>query len=415
MSDVVKFTEEMKSTHTILIPYMLPIHFEMIAQCLRKEGYKVELLKTSGRRIVDEGLRSVHNDTCYPALLVIGQMLDALKSGQYDPDKTALMITQTGGGCRASNYIFLLRKALKQSGFPQVPVISVNTSNLESNPGFKLTPKLISHVLYAAMYGDALMCLANQVKPYEVHSGATQKLLDTWCETMVKQFDSTKFLHFKKNIKAMIKDFEAIEVSGEKKIKVGIVGEIYMKYAPIGNNYLEEFLIREGVEPVLSGVMDFAMYCLKNNILDVGFYGFSTKTLFTNKFVLSLLQRYQNLMIRMIEHSRFEAPTPFAKLPAYAEGYISTGVKMGEGWLLTCEMLDLIDHGVKNIVCCQPFGCLPNHIVAKGMTRKIKDKFPDSNIVAIDYDPGATEINQENRLKLMLSNARANAERYKDK
>ena len=408
MSEIVKFTEEMKATHTILIPYMLPIHFEMIAQCLRKEGYKVELLKTSGRRIIDEGLRTVHNDTCYPALLVIGQMIDALKSGQYDPNKTALMITQTGGGCRASNYIFLLRKALKQSGFGQVPVISVNTSNLESNPGFKLTPNLVMHVLYAAMYGDALMWLSNQVKPYELKKGATQQLLDHWCAEMVKQFDSTRFLHYKKNLKAMVRDFEAVPVSKEKKIKVGIVGEIYMKYAPIGNNYLEEFLIREGAEPVLSGVMDFAMYCVKNNILDVSLYGFSSKAAMTNKMILSVLQRFQNVMIKTIEKSRFDAPSPFSELPGYADGYISTGVKMGEGWLLTCEMLDLIHHGVKNIVCCQPFGCLPNHIVAKGMTRKIKDNFPDSNIVAIDYDPGATEINQENRLKLMLSNARVN-------
>ena len=319
------------------------------------------------------------------------------------------MITQTGGGCRASNYIYLLRKALKESGFSQVPVISVNTSNLESNPGFKLTPKLIMMVLYAAMYGDALMCLSNQVKPYEIHQGDTQQLLDEWCKKMVQQFDSTHFLHFKKNIQAMLRDFEAISVTDEKKIKVGIVGEIYMKYAPIGNNYLEAFLLREGVEPVLSGVMDFAMYCLKNNILDVSLYGFSTKTLFVNKMVLALLERYQKVMIQQIKQTRFEAPTAFSTLPEYAKGYISTGVKMGEGWLLTCEMLDLINHGVNNIVCCQPFGCLPNHIVAKGMTRKIKDQYPDSNIVAIDYDPAATEINQENRLKLMLSNARANA------
>lgn len=402
----VPFTKEMKKTHTILIPYMLPIHFEMIAQCLRKDGYLIELLTSSGTHIVDEGLKHVHNDTCYPAILVIGQMIDALKSGQYDVNRVALMITQTGGGCRASNYIYLLRKALNQSGFEQVPIISVNMSDLESNPGFKLTLPLLLRILYAILYGDFLMCLSNQCKPYEINKGSTQALLDLWCQRMTKQFENMDFLRFKHNLRLILKDFEALELSHEKKPKVGIVGEIYMKYAPIGNNYLEDFLIGEGVEVVLSGVMDFLLYCLKNNILDVGTYGFSSKNLIVNKISINYLIHTQNVMLKVLDESKFSGWTPFNKLSDYVSGFISTSVKMGEGWLLTAEMIDLIKLGVNNIVCCQPFGCLPNHIVAKGMMRKIKNQYPQSNIVPIDYDPSATMTNQENRLKLMLSHAK---------
>lgn len=402
----VPFTKEMKKTHTILIPYMLPIHFEMVAQSLRKSGYLIELLKTSGSHIVDEGLKHVHNDTCYPAIIVIGQMLEALTSGRYDVNRVALMITQTGGGCRASNYIYLLRKALDQSGFQQVPIISVNMSNLESNPGFKLSFPLILRLLYAVLYGDFLMCLANQCKPYEVENGSTQRLLDTWCKKMSKQIDNMSFLRLKHYLKLILKDFEALELKHEKKPKVGIVGEIYLKYAPIGNNYLEDFLIGEGVEVVLSGVMDFLLYCLQNNLLDVATYGFTSKYQKVYKTFMNYLIHSQNSMLSVLKKSKFNGWTPFNELSDNVTGFISTSVKMGEGWLLTAEMIDLIKQGVNNIVCCQPFGCLPNHIVAKGMMRKIKTVYPQSNIVPIDYDPSATMTNQENRLKLMLSHAK---------
>lgn len=403
----VEFTREMKETYTILAPMMLPIHFQLVVNVLNHEGYKVELLQTKGRRIVDEGLKNVHNDTCYPALLVIGQLIDALNSGDYDPNKTALLITQTGGGCRASNYIYLLRKALKHAGYPQVPVISINFSNLEKHEGFTITPAILSKAMFALTYGDALMWLSNQCKPYEVQEGASQAVIDKWIARLSQKFASQAYLKSSEIYKEMMNDFAAIERKKSSKIKVGIVGEIYMKYAPLGNNDLEQFLLAEGAEPVVSGVMDFMMYTLKNSEIDYRLYGKGGKSRHIAVIALTILERIQKKMINAIKkHGVFRAPASFSTLEQLVDGYINKGVKMGEGWLLTSEMVELIESGVNNIVSAQPFGCLPNHIVAKGMMRKIKDHYPQANIVAIDYDPSATAINQENRLKLMLANAK---------
>lgn len=407
----VEFTKEMRETHTILAPMMLPIHFKIIEQVMNQYGYHVKLLETDGRRIIDEGLKNVHNDTCYPALLVIGQMIDALKSGEYDPDKTALMITQTGGGCRASNYIFLLRKALKQSGFGNVPVISINFAKLEKNSGFSLTPSLLMRLLYAVLYGDLMLWLSNQCKPYEKTKGDTDKMIDKWVGELCRQLSSMSFIRTGTNYRHIVEDFASIPRVKANKPRVGIVGEIYMKYAPLGNNHLEDFLISEGAEPVVSGVLDFLMYCLKNNIIDSELYGKSRGGKGLCTVALSLVQHWQNKMIQAVKkYSDFRAPTPFSQLVTLVDGFIGMGTKMGEGWLLTAEMLELIHSGVNNIVSAQPFGCLPNHIIAKGMSRKIKDKYPQANIVAVDYDPSATPINQENRLKLMLANAKLSEE-----
>lgn len=409
--DKVEFTPEMKKTHTILAPMMLPIHLDLVASILNQYGYKVEVLKTTHQGIIDEGLKNVHNDICYPALLVIGQMMDALKSGKYDPDKTALMITQTGGGCRASNYLYLLRKALKSNGFGQVPVISVNLSNFEKNGGFQLTLPILIKASFALLYGDLMLCISNQCKPYEIHKGDTQKVMDQWSERLCQQFSNGGYMNVKQNYRAMLEDFAKIPRKVTAKVKVGIVGEIYMKYSPLGNNSLEEFLISEGAEPVVSGVMDFILYCFANQGIDKKLYGKKSKGASALKAVISYIVSRQKQMIRAIkEQGIFTPPTEFSEVEKAAEGFIGKGVKMGEGWLLTAEMLELIHSGVNNVVCTQPFGCMPNHIVAKGMMRKIKDAYPNSNIVAIDYDPSATKINQENRLKLMLANARILAE-----
>lgn len=403
----VEFTKEMKKTHKILVPMMLPIHFKFLQNILRKDGYQVEILRTEGQQIIDEGLKNVHNDTCYPALLVIGQMIDALKSGNYDTDHIALAITQTGGGCRASNYIHLLRKALVQAGFEHVPVISVNFSSLEKNSGFSLTPKILLRLLYAFLYGDMLMWIKNQCKPYEKEPGSSDALVETWIETITDQFDSLAFMKLTKNYREILHDFEAIPRDVKPKIQVGIVGEIYMKYAPLGNNELEDFLIHEGCEPVISGVLDFGLYCLENAKIDYEYYN---RNKHSHRFIgwaSSYIQHLQQKAIKAInEQGVFRAPDTFQEVIESSEGIINRGTKMGEGWLLTSEMVALIKSGVNNIVCCQPFGCLPNHIVAKGMTRKIKTVYPNANIVAVDYDPSATKVNQENRLKLMLSNAR---------
>ena len=402
----VEFTKEMRDTHTILVPMMLPIHFKIIEQVLNQYGYHVKLLETSGRRIVDEGLKNVHNDTCYPALLVIGQMIDALKSGNYDPNKTALMITQTGGGCRASNYIFLLRKALKQSGFENVPVISINFANLGNKSGFALTPSLLVRLLYAVLYGDLLLWLSNQCKPYEKNKGDTNKMIDKWVQELCRQLSSVSFIRTGTNYRRMVEDFASIPKEKVHKPRVGVVGEIYMKYAPLGNNHLEDFLIAEGAEPVVSGVLDFLMYCLKNNVVDVDLYGNRRSRKLLCNTALVIVQHWQNKMIRAVKkYSDFRAPTPFSELVTLVDGFIGMGTKMGEGWLLPAEMVELITEGVHNIVCTQPFGCLPNHIAGKGMVRKIREKYPEANIVSVDYDPGASKINQENRIKLMLSTA----------
>lgn len=407
MTTIVEFTKEMKKTHKILIPMMLPIHFQFLQNILCKEGYQVELLTTTGQQIIDEGLKNVHNDTCYPALLVIGQMIDALKSGQYDIDHIALAITQTGGGCRASNYIHLLRKALEQAGFAHVPVISVNFSNLEKNSGFRLTPSTLLRLLYGFLYGDMLMWIKNQVKPYEKVVGASDAMVNVWIENITEQFNSMQFLKLSKNYKELLHDFNDIPRSNKTKIQVGIVGEIYMKYAPLGNSQLEDFLIAEGCEPVVSGVMDFGLYCMENVKIDHDLYNRNAKSYRMVTMASRYIQHLQHKAIKAIkEQGIFRTPDTFQEVIESGEGMIHRGAKMGEGWLLTSEMVALIKSGVSNIVCCQPFGCLPNHIVARGMARKIKNVYPNANIVAVDYDPSATKVNQENRLKLMLSNAR---------
>lgn len=406
----VVFTKEMKETHTILIPMMLPIHFKMLSALFNQQGYHTELLYNDGRSVVDEGLRNVHNDTCYPALLVIGQMLDALASGKYDPHKVAFLITQTGGGCRASNYIHLLRKALKKSGYGYIPVISLNLAGLEKNPGFELPPAMLMKLAYAVIVGDFLMLLNNQCRPYEANPGDTGRVVEHYCNYFAKWFASARFVRYQK-IRAMypeiLEAFDKIPKKSETRARVGIVGEIYVKYSPLGNNHLEEFLISEGAEPVVPGLLDFCLYCVYNGIVDHELYGTAWYKNAAMRFAYRFLLKKQMDMINAVrEYGVFDAPTPFARTNELANEIIHHGVKMGEGWLLTAEMMELIESGVNNIVCTQPFGCLPNHIVGKGMMHAIKEKRPGANIVAIDYDPGASEVNQQNRIKLMLANAR---------
>ena len=409
------FTEEMKKEYTILMPQMLPVHFSMMKKCLELEGFKCDMLTSNHRGIVDTGLKYVHNDTCYPALLVIGQLIEAVESGRYDPHKVALIITQTGGGCRASNYIHLLRKALKKAGLEYVPVISLNLSGLDKNPGFKVGLKFLVRMIYAMMYGDMIVQMANQCRPYELEQGATQCKIDKWVDELVEQFKDLKGVtkkSFLQNLDAIADDFAAIPVTGEKKIRVGVVGEIYIKYSPLGNNNLEDFLLAEGCEPVVPGLIDFAIFKTNNRVVDVELYGGNPFKRLVCTILQKFMEKRQKWLIAAIRKKpRFCAPEPFSEIYKKIPGYLGYGNKMGEGWLLTGEMLELIDDGITNIVCTQPFGCLPNHIAGKGMVRAIKNRHPEANIVAIDYDPGATRINQENRIKLMLANARMMAEK----
>jgi predicted nucleotide-binding protein (sugar kinase/HSP70/actin superfamily) len=402
------FTKEMKKEYTLLMPQMLPVHFGMFQKVLQLEGYKVDMLTTNHRGIVEEGQKYVHNDTCYPALLVIGQLIDAVKHGGYDKHKVALLITQTGGGCRASNYIHLLRKALQKADMAYIPVVSVSFG-VESNPGFSITLPLIRKIAYGMFYGDVLVDLGNQVRPYEVEPGAADKMVEHWENELVHSFENGKRMHyaaFVQTIKEILADFEKIPVRNEEKIKVGVVGEIYVKFSPLGNNNLEQFLLSEGCEVVVPGLTDFVIFKIYNRVSDIELYGGNKIKYLACKALMAYVVKRQNTIIKIISGSRFRAPTPFEEIHKSVHAYLGDGNKMGEGWLLTGEMLELIHEGIPNIVCTQPFGCLPNHIVGKGMIRPLKDDYPDSNIVAIDYDPSATAINQENRIKLMLANAR---------
>ena len=399
------FTREMKKTHTILIPDMLPWHFDLLVHILQKNGYRAEVLHNEGRAVIDEGLKHVHNDTCFPALCVIGQYLDALKSGKYDPNRTAVLITQSGGGCRASNYLPLIRKALKAE-FPQVPVLSLNFSGLEKGNGIELDFKTILKLAYGIFYGDIIMSAYNQTKPYEKHAGDCDRVRGECVALLKGALDSGKYRKLKKYALEVLKKFQSVPVTEKKKIKVGIVGEIYVKYSPLGNSHLEEFLLAEGCEPVVPALMDFVFYCIVNNLNDAKWYGIGKKTAVLYRFVYRYLYRRQKKIIRWMKAVGFEPLHDFEHLRACADKVIHQGVKMGEGWLIPAEMVALAQTGTENIVCAQPFGCLPNHIAGKGAARAVKALCENANIVPVDYDPSATKVNQENRIKLMLAQAR---------
>ncbi len=404
-----KWDKSMKATHKILVPDMLPWHFLIIERVLKLEGFDLEVLKNETRAVIDEGLKHVHNDTCYPCLCVTGQYINALKSGKYDLEHTALLITQTGGGCRASNYMPLIRKAIKNE-FPSVPVVSINFSGLEKDSALEIGAKLFLKLAYCILYGDAIMWCYNQTKPYEKTSGAAEAAREKAVDFAVSKFEKGGYSKYKKIIKEIIDIFAAVERTQEKKVKVGIVGEIYIKYSRLGNNGLENFLLEEGCEPVVPALMDFILYCIINTVNDGALYGHSRGKAFIYKRVYNLVHRMQKNVIKLFAaEGTFLPPHDFEHLRKCADKVLHQGVKMGEGWLIPAEMCALAETGVPNIVCAQPFGCLPNHIAGKGAVRTLKNIYPDVNVAAVDYDPSATKVNQENRIKLMLATARENS------
>jgi predicted nucleotide-binding protein (sugar kinase/HSP70/actin superfamily) len=406
----IEFTLEMKKDYTILIPNMADIHFNLLKNIFPHYGYKVELLNNKGRSVVDVGLKYVHNDTCYPALLVIGQLIEALMSGKYDLSKTAVLITQTGGGCRASNYIHLLRKALKKAGLAHIPVISLNLSGLEKNSGFEIGVVMAMKMLATLVYGDMLMLLKNQVAPYETNPGDADRLVTQWIQHLTTMFNNNggySYWKMKKKLREITKSFAEIPVKIVPKIKVGIVGEIYVKYSPLGNNNLEKFITSQDCEYMIPGMMNFILFKTDNRLEDIRLYGGSR----LKKIAMTVVMWYMTKLESAFRsaagaYGNFTVPAPYTHLKDLVSGFIGLGTKMGEGWLLTAEMMELVESGYNNIVCTQPFGCLPNHIVGKGMIKKIRELQPNANIVPIDYDPGATVVNQENRIMLMLCVAR---------
>ena len=402
------FTQEMKSTHKILIPGMLPFHFSLLASALNSVGYQTEILHNQSREVIETGLKYVNNDICYPALLVIGQLINALESGSYDLKHTAIMLSQTGGGCRASNYIYLLRKALDKAGFAYIPVISLNVNGMEEHPGFQLNLKLVRRLLAACVYGDMLMYLANKVRPYELSMGTADRLAQSWLakiDSAFKQGKAQALGTMQQLMTAATQDFADIPLSKSTKTRVGIVGEIYIKYSALGNNGLESFLRKQNCEYMLPGLLNFLMYCVDTYVTDYQLYGGSFLKYGANKAALWYLERLENVLHSVLASSPFKAPAFYAETKALVKGVIGYGNNMGEGWLLTAEMLELVHSGYKNIICAQPFGCLPNHIAGRGMINKIKEIAEDANIMALDYDASASPVNQENRIKLMLATA----------
>ena len=408
-----KFTPDMKKTHKILIPNMAPVQFRIMAAVMKQQGYDCELLENCGSQVCELGLKYVHNDTCYPALLVIGQFIDALNSGKYDLDHTALIITQTGGGCRASNYIHLLRKALAKAGYGNVPVVSLNFSGLERDSGFPMTLTTIRRLLAVIYYGDMLVSLRAQTEPYEINKGDAERMQEKWLDRICGWFLSDtgwKSREVKRNMPVIAADFAAIPVRRVPKVKVGVVGEIYVKYSPLGNNDLEKFLASQDCEVNIPGLMGFVQYCVYNFSETARLYGGNVLMRNASGILLGIIEKLETVMIKSLKDNGYHAPMLFRELVKQADGVISTGDKMGEGWLLTAEMVELVRSGYENIVCAQPFGCLPNHICGKGVINRIRELYPSANITPIDYDPGATRVNQENRIKLMLAVARERLE-----
>ena len=401
-----RFTPEMKKTHTILIPNMAPVQFRLLAAAMEYAGYKCELLQNCGSQVAELGLKYVHNDTCYPALLVIGQFLDALNSGKYDLDTTALIITQTGGGCRASNYIHLLRKALAKAGYGQVPVVSLNFSGLEKDSGFPMTVSFMRKLMTIIYYGDLLVALRAQTEPYELEKGRAKAVQEAWLDRLCDEIHRDRG-YSKREIAtamdAMAAEFAAIPVKRVPKVKVGVVGEIYVKHSPLGNNNLEEFLAGQDCEVNVPGLMGMIQYSIYNIADTARLYGGTFLGKNVPVAILKYMESTESVMLRAMKDHGFHAPLPFRELAKLPGDVIGTGCKMGEGWLLTAEMIELVRSGYENIVCAQPFGCLPNHICGKGMINKIRELYPQANITPIDYDPGATRVNQENRIKLMLA------------
>ena len=409
----VEFTKDMKRSHVILAPDMFPTHMELLQAIFRIHGYNIVIAHDEGKQVIDTGLKYLHNDVCYPAICAVGQQLYALASGNYDPKKTALIMFQTGGGCRASNYIMLLRKALHNMGMDEVPVISLSLSGLERSPGFRFTPGMMLAAIRAVIYGDMLLLLKNQTLPYEISIGDTAKTVEKWIGELTEQFRHGRGLSrraLRRNLRAMAEDFHRIPRQKKELTKVGIVGEIYVKYAAFGNNGLEKFLLSQGCEYMVPGVLGFFQYCFANMETDHRYYGKPLRNVWAGKAMLHFADRWEQEMLNALkDYPEFVAPVSFDRVKELADRVIDRGVKMGEGWLLPGETAELIEKGYVNVICAQPFGCLPNHIVGKGTVRRLRELYPQANIFPVDYDAGASRVNQENRIKLMLAIARDEA------
>lgn len=408
----VRFTEEMKEKHTILAPQMSPIHFQFLKTGFEKAGYRIEVLPSVERLAVDEGLRFVHNDACYPAIIVVGQIMKALRSGEYNLNNTSVIITQTGGGCRATNYIAFIRKALRDNGMEHIPVISLNASGMEKNPGFKITGAMFRDLMMGLVYGDLFMRVLYRVRPYEKIPGSANRLYDAWVIKCLEALKNGDRKAFQENLYGIVRDFDELPLDEDlNKPKVGVVGEILVKFHPTANNNIVELLEAEGAEAVVPDLIDFLLYTAFDSQIKYQLLSGSFKSMISGKISIHVMESYRKEMKKALRKSkRFNPPSAIEEIARYAEKHLSLANQTGEGWFLTGEMIELLKHGVNNIVCLQPFACLPNHITGKGMIRELRRAYPTANIAPIDYDPGASEVNQLNRVKLMLAVAKENLE-----
>ncbi|MCL1789519.1 MAG: acyl-CoA dehydratase activase-related protein, partial [Oscillospiraceae bacterium] len=402
------FTKKMRKTHTVLAPQLSPIHFELLEQAFKSSGINLVILKDYSQQVVDEGLKYVNNDACYPAILTIGQLMHAIQSGAYDLEKTALMITQTGGACRATNYIGMLKKAMSDAGYKHIPLISLNIVGMEKNPGFSLTPILLMRAAVSLIYGDLLSRCLYRVRPYEIEKGSANKLYEKWNEFLKGEIKYINRKRLAKNVQEIVRDFNELPVFEIEKPRVGIVGEVLVKYHPAANNFVVDVVESEGAEAVVPGFLSFMGFMCDHANSRYEFLTVSWKRWFVSNKVIDFFEWLQKPVADSIEGTKFGHHMPFRKVRKLVDGIVSTGNIAGEGWMLTAEMMELMLEGVNNIICMQPFACLPNHIVGKGIIGELKRRNPQSNIVAVDYDPGASEVNQLNRIRLMLSQARKN-------
>jgi predicted nucleotide-binding protein (sugar kinase/HSP70/actin superfamily) len=394
----------MRDDTTVLIPQMSPIHFQFIKPAFTACGYHARVLEDVSAEAVDHGLRFVNNDACYPSIIVVGQIIEALKSGEYDPAKTAVMLTQTGGGCRATNYIGFMRMALYHAGFPDVPVISLNALGLEKHEGFKLSLQLLNRLMMGVVYGDLFMQVLFRTRPYEREAGSADALYETWAARCREAVFEGGFRRFGQNIRDIVRAFDTMPLTDERRSRVGLVGEILVKFNPGANNDIVRIIEQEGGEAVMPGLLDFLLYCAYDYDFNYRVLSRSKLAALAGNATIKAMEFYRRGMRKALSASeRFVAPPTIDQIALGAAPFLSRGNQTGEGWFLAGEMVELIEQGVSNIVCMQPFACLPNHIAGKGVFKALKAHYPNANVTAIDYDPGASEVNQLNRIKLMLS------------
>ena len=409
------FTEAMRATHTILMPQMSPVHFRPLEPLMRRLGYKVELLQSATRDDLEVGLRYVNNDACFPAIMVIGQLIGAFTDGSHDPDSCVVAISQTGGICRATNYAAMLRKGLREAGYPQVPVLAISLQGIESNPGFELTATMGLKMLQGIIIGDTLNTCLLRVRPYEVVEGSTQELVDRWNRIIAEYFEHKGRcptwggrIGYRRLLREMVREFNDLPRRDEpRRPRVGVVGEILVKFQPDANNHVIDVIEAEGCEAAVPGLLPFFLSGLVTAQWEADAYGIGKGRVAKKKAAVWFIEQLQAPARAALRAAggTFDIEPSTVELARKASTVLSLGNQAGEGWLLTGEMIELIEHGVPNIVCCQPFACLPNHVVGKGMFREVRRRYPQANIVAIDYDPGASEVNQLNRIKLMISTA----------